>query len=41
MELCILLLMSILEHQGEQIYEKVKENGKNVRHFYHSYHQAD
>lgn len=41
MELCNLLLMSVLERKGDQIYEKVKENGKNVRYFYRSFHQGD
>lgn len=35
MELCNLLLMSILERNGEKIYEMVKESKKDIKYFYH------
>lgn len=41
MELCNLLLMSILERQGDQIDEKIRENNKTIRNFYRSYHKLD
>lgn len=34
MELCNLLLMSVLEHQGEKAYEKVKQSNKSIEYFY-------
>lgn len=35
MELCNILLMGILERQGEQIYNVIKENNDHMKKFYH------